>query len=88
MSVNHFYKNLLILFLFSAVSTLIGVVVLSISDSKLFRLFFKMMFSIIMLGIVHGMIILPVILTCKFINFFLKINSLGSFFRGIGKADI
>ncbi|XP_066912966.1 patched domain-containing protein 3-like [Clytia hemisphaerica] len=46
-----------------ALSTLIGILVLSISSSKLFRLFFKMVFSIILLGLIHGMIILPVILT-------------------------
>jgi len=44
-------------------STLIGIIVLSLSSSKLFVLFFKMMFTIIVLGLVHGMVILPVLLT-------------------------
>lgn len=44
-------------------STLTGIIVLSLSDSKLFILFFKMMFSIVLLGLYHGMIVLPVLLT-------------------------
>ncbi|XP_002166193.3 NPC intracellular cholesterol transporter 1 [Hydra vulgaris] len=49
-------------------STLIGVLVLACSSSKLFVLFFKMMFTIITLGLLHGLVALPVFLTifCRF----------------------
>ena len=46
-------------------STLVGIIVLVFSTSKLFRLFFKMMFTIIFVGLVHGLAILPVLLTGK-----------------------
>ncbi|XP_071232528.1 patched domain-containing protein 3-like [Salvelinus alpinus] len=46
-----------------AVSTLLGVVALSFSESYIFRTFFKLMFLVITFGLVHGVAFLPVFLT-------------------------
>ncbi|XP_070560503.1 patched domain-containing protein 3-like [Ptychodera flava] len=46
-----------------ALSTILGVVILSISQSYIFRTFFKTMFLVILFGAVHGLLFLPVILT-------------------------
>ncbi|XP_068094359.1 patched domain-containing protein 3-like [Hyperolius riggenbachi] len=45
------------------VSTILGVVVLSTSDSYIFRTFFKIIFLVIALGMLHGLVFLPVLLT-------------------------
>uniref|UniRef100_A0A8C5QHC8 Patched domain-containing protein 3 n=1 Tax=Leptobrachium leishanense TaxID=445787 RepID=A0A8C5QHC8_9ANUR len=44
-------------------STILGVVVLSTSDSYIFRTFFKIMFLVIGFGMLHGLVFLPVFLT-------------------------
>jgi len=46
-----------------AVSTILGVSVLSTSDAYIFRTFFKIMFLVICFGFVHAMVFLPVLLT-------------------------
>ncbi|XP_041753062.1 patched domain-containing protein 3-like [Coregonus clupeaformis] len=46
-----------------AVSILLGVVALYFSESYIFRTFFKLIFLVIMLGLVHGVAFLPVFLT-------------------------
>ncbi|XP_014045092.2 patched domain-containing protein 3 isoform X2 [Salmo salar] len=46
-----------------AVSTLLGVVALSFSDSYIFRTFFKLIFLVITFGLVHAVAFLPVFLT-------------------------
>ncbi|KAM4606705.1 patched domain-containing protein 3-like [Polymixia lowei] len=46
-----------------AVSTILGVVVLSAAESYIFRTFFKIMFLVIIFGAVHGVVFLPVFLT-------------------------
>ncbi|XP_036376014.1 patched domain-containing protein 3-like [Megalops cyprinoides] len=46
-----------------AVSTILGVVVLSASKSYIFRTFFKIMFLVILFGMVHGIVFIPVFLT-------------------------
>ncbi|XP_067870222.1 patched domain-containing protein 3-like [Heterodontus francisci] len=46
-----------------ALSTILGVVVLSAAESYIFRTFFKIMFLVITFGAVHGLIFLPVFLT-------------------------
>ncbi|XP_021445702.2 patched domain-containing protein 3-like [Oncorhynchus mykiss] len=46
-----------------AVSTLLGVVALSFSESYIFRTFFKLIFLVITFGLVHGVAFLPVFLT-------------------------
>ncbi|XP_029102002.1 patched domain-containing protein 3-like [Scleropages formosus] len=43
-----------------ALSTILGVVVLSVSKSYIFRTFFKIMFLVILFGAIHGIIYFPV----------------------------
>ncbi|KAF7649862.1 hypothetical protein LDENG_00134310 [Lucifuga dentata] len=45
-----------------AVSTILGVVVLAVSPSYIFRTFFKIMFLVIMFGLFHGLMFIPVFL--------------------------
>ncbi|XP_029929840.1 patched domain-containing protein 3-like [Myripristis murdjan] len=45
-----------------AVSTVLGVVVLSTSGSYIFRTFFKIMFLVISFGLFHGLVFIPVFL--------------------------
>ncbi|XP_044280949.1 patched domain-containing protein 3 [Varanus komodoensis] len=46
-----------------ALSTLLGVAMLSSATSYIFRTFFKIMFLVILFGAVHGLIFIPVFLT-------------------------
>ncbi|CAL8319299.1 unnamed protein product [Arctogadus glacialis] len=46
-----------------ALSTILGVLVLSASGSYIFRTFFKVMFLVIMFGLLHGLLFIPVFLT-------------------------
>lgn len=46
-----------------AVSTILGVVVLSAAESYIFRTFFKIMFLVISFGAVHGIVFIPVFLS-------------------------
>ncbi|KAH0627544.1 hypothetical protein JD844_003355 [Phrynosoma platyrhinos] len=46
-----------------AVSTVLGVVVLSMATTYIFRTFFKIMFLVILFGAAHGLIFIPVFLT-------------------------
>ncbi|XP_042333395.1 patched domain-containing protein 3-like [Sceloporus undulatus] len=46
-----------------AVSTVLGVVVLSMATTYIFRTFFKIMFLVIIFGAAHGLIFIPVFLT-------------------------
>ncbi|XP_018531672.1 patched domain-containing protein 3 [Lates calcarifer] len=46
-----------------ALSTILGVVVLSVSGSYIFRTFFKVMFLVITFGLLHGLVFIPVFLT-------------------------
>ncbi|KAJ0059120.1 hypothetical protein NL108_008538 [Boleophthalmus pectinirostris] len=46
-----------------ALSTILGVVVLSMSGSYIFRTFFKIVFLVISFGLVHGLVFLPVFLS-------------------------
>lgn len=46
-----------------AVSTILGVVVLSTSGSYIFRTFFKIVFLVILFGLLHGLVFIPVFLT-------------------------
>nr|XP_012644234.1 patched domain-containing protein 3 isoform X1 [Microcebus murinus] len=47
----------------SAVSTIIGVSVLSTAEAYVFRIFFKIMFLVMLFGAAHGLIFIPVFLT-------------------------
>mmetsp|Transcript_22539 Transcript_22539/g.46811 ORF Transcript_22539/g.46811 Transcript_22539/m.46811 type:complete len:877 (+) Transcript_22539:151-2781(+) len=44
-------------------TTLLGVVLLSMASSSVFRMFFKMLFLTVLFGVFHGIIALPVFLT-------------------------
>uniref|UniRef100_UPI00398F5DDB patched domain-containing protein 3-like n=1 Tax=Pristiophorus japonicus TaxID=55135 RepID=UPI00398F5DDB len=46
-----------------ALSTILGVAVLSVAESYIFRTFFKIMFLVIFFGAVHGIVFMPVFLT-------------------------
>ncbi|XP_048366450.1 patched domain-containing protein 3-like [Sphaerodactylus townsendi] len=46
-----------------AVSTILGVLVLSMASAYIFRTFFKIMFLVILFGALHGLIFIPVFLT-------------------------
>ncbi|TNN81440.1 Patched domain-containing protein 3 [Liparis tanakae] len=46
-----------------ALSTILGVVVLSMSGSYIFRTFFKIVFLVITFGVLHGLVFIPVFLT-------------------------
>ena len=45
------------------ISTFIGVLASAFSTSKVFLIFFKMMFTIVVLGLLHGVLFLPVLLS-------------------------
>ncbi|XP_017304818.2 patched domain-containing protein 3-like, partial [Diaphorina citri] len=46
-----------------AVSTILGVSALILADSYIFLVFFKMIFMVILFGALHGMFLLPVLLS-------------------------
>ncbi|XP_019633705.1 PREDICTED: patched domain-containing protein 3-like [Branchiostoma belcheri] len=46
-----------------SLSTILGVAALSTAPSYIFRTFFKTMFLVILLGAMHGLVVLPVLLT-------------------------
>nr|XP_048693767.1 patched domain-containing protein 3-like [Caretta caretta] len=46
-----------------AISTILGVIVLSAAKAYIFRTFFKIMFLVILFGAVHGLVFIPVFLT-------------------------
>ena len=56
---------LLFVLFVSGVSTFIGVIVTAFSTSELFKIFFKMVFGIVALGLIHGLVFLPVLLAGK-----------------------
>uniref|UniRef100_A0ABM5GN90 Patched domain-containing protein 3-like n=1 Tax=Pogona vitticeps TaxID=103695 RepID=A0ABM5GN90_9SAUR len=47
----------------ASTSTLVGVLVLSMASTYIFRTFFKIMFLVILLGTLHGLLFIPVFLT-------------------------
>lgn len=49
--------------LHGAISTFLAVIVMSFGSTYVFEVFFKLFFGIIVFGITHGMMLLPVILS-------------------------
>ena len=64
----HSNINFFCLFWLTGLSTFIGILVTAFATSEIFKIFFKMMFSIILLGLIHGLVILPVYLASKIIH--------------------
>ena len=56
-----FYNESILLFI--GVSTFLGMLITAFSGAEGFRIFFKMVFGIVALGLIHGLIILPVLLS-------------------------
>ena len=54
---------LMLIFLHLGFSTFLGVIVIAFSESKLFQLLFRILFSIVVLGLLHGLVFLPVLLS-------------------------
>ncbi|XP_028413389.1 patched domain-containing protein 3-like [Dendronephthya gigantea] len=48
--------------LMGGVSTFLGIVVIAFSESELFHIFFRILFGIVVLGLLHGLLFLPVLL--------------------------
>ena len=57
------FYDLFTLSIFVGVSTFLGIVVIAFSESELFHIFFRILFGIVVLGLLHGLLFLPVLLT-------------------------
>ena len=52
-------------FIFVGVTTFLGVCITAAGKSEIFRVFFKMLFGIVILGLLNGLLFLPVLLSGK-----------------------
>ncbi|CAM9426094.1 unnamed protein product [Chrysoparadoxa australica] len=49
--------------LMGAGTTFAGILPMSLADNEVFQIFFRMLFSTVILGVFHGLVVLPVVLT-------------------------